>query len=248
MTSTVLVTGANRGIGLELARQYAADGWQVIATARDPAEAAELQSLQAASDGRVRVETLDLADFATIDSLAAALGDAVVDVVISNGAQFGPRDDSTTDLPRRLRGQLFGSVDHAAMLETIRVNAIAPLHLAEKLRPNLQRSPQGKLVMISSSAGSIAGGLQWDSPVQLFVYPVSKAMLNKVTATLSMVLKADGIVTVALCPGHVRTRLGGPGASLSPAESAAGLRRVIGGLTSADNGRFIRFDGAAVAW
>ena len=246
MTSTVLVTGANRGIGLELARQYAADGWQVIATARRPAEAAELQSLQAASAGRVRLEPLDLADFATIDALAARLSDSTLDVLVSNGAQFGPRDDSTTELPQRLRGQLFGSIDHAAMVETLRVNAVAPLHLAEVLRPNLQRSARGKLVMISSSAGSIAGGLQWESPVQLFVYPVSKATLNKVTATLSMVLKADGIVTVALCPGHVRTRLGGPGASLSPEESAVGLRRVIAGLGPTDNGRFIRYDGASI--
>ena len=248
MAGTILITGGNRGIGLELVRQYDIAGWRVIATARDPTHATELAAIATASQGRVSIERLDLADFATIDSLAATHAGEPIDVIVNNAGHFGPRNDDSTDLPKRLHGQLFGNVDYDAALETIRINAYAPLRIAETFRENLRLGTQKKFVAISSSAGSIAGGLKWDSPIQLFIYPVSKATLNKVTATLSMILKQDGIVTVALCPGHVRTRLGGPGASISAEESAMGLREVIGDLTAADNGRFIRYDGSPIAW
>lgn len=248
MTCTVLITGANRGIGLELARQYLAAGWHVIATARDPAKATELQQLAETSDGRLMLASLDLSDFAMIDALARHFSTATLDLIINNAGHFGPRDDAATELTARLRGQTFGSVDYEAALATLRVNAFAPLRIAETFVTQLRRGKNPKFVTISSSAGSIAGGLRWDSPVQLLIYPVSKAALNKVTATLSMVLKRDGITTVALCPGHVRTRLGGPTATLTTEESVTGLRRVIDSVTPAENGRFIRYDGQAIEW
>jgi NAD(P)-dependent dehydrogenase (short-subunit alcohol dehydrogenase family) len=248
MSSTVLITGANRGIGLELTRQYLGAGWHVIATARDPAGSPELQQLAATANGRLMLAAVDLADFATIDALAARFSAASIDLVINNAGHFGPRNDAATDLAARLRGQSFGSVDYDAALATLRINAYAPLRIAELFLEHLKRGSGRKFVTISSSAGSIANGLRWESPVQLFVYPVSKAALNKVTATLAMVLKRDGITTVALCPGHVRTRLGGPGAALTPEESVTGLRRVIDSLSPADNGRFIRYDGESVPW
>lgn len=248
MTRTVLITGANRGIGLELTRQYLAAGWHVIATARDPAQAAELQLLGGNAQGQLTLAPLDLADFATIDALGQRLSTSSLDLIINNAGHFGPRDDAATDLATRLRGQTFGSVDYDAALATLRINAYAPLRIAEVLIGPLRRGHEPKFITISSSAGSIAGGLRWESPVQLMIYPVSKAALNKVTATLSMVLKRDGITTAALCPGHVRTRLGGPGAALTPEESVAGLRKVIDALTPADNGRFIRYDGQGIEW
>ena len=246
MTSTVLITGVSRGIGLELTRQYLAAGWHVIGAARDPAGNPELQELVAG--GRLMLAPVDLADFSTIDALAQRFSTASIDLIINNAGHFGPRNDTVTDLTTRLHGQSFGSIDYEAALLTLRINAYAPLRIAEVFLDHLKRGSGRKFINISSSAGSIAGGLRWESPVQLFVYPVSKAALNKVTATLAMVLKRDGITTAALCPGHVRTRLGGPSAALTAEESVLGLRSVIDALTLADNGRFIRYDGESIPW
>ena len=244
----VLVTGANRGIGLEFVRQYAEAGDSVIACSRNPDTADDLQALCEAQAGAVTVEQLDLLDFGSIDALAERLKDRPIDILINNAGAFGPRNDEATDLSERLERQLFGNVDYEAMVDTIKINAVAPLKLVEALHGNIKSGEGRKVVYISSSAGSIAGGLAWKAPAVPMIYTTSKCTTTKVAMQTSMVLKHDGIATVALCPGHVKTRLGGPEAFLEVEQSVSALRGLIGGLTMADNGTFRMFNGETVPW
>ena len=244
----ILVTGANRGIGLEFVRQYAEAGETVIACCRNPGAADDLNTLCDADPGAVTVERLDLLDFGSIDSLAERLKGRPIDILINNAGAFGPRNDEATDLFERLQDQLFGNVDYDAMVDVIKVNAVAPLKLVEALHGNIRAGEGKKVVYISSSAGSIAGGLAWKALAVPMIYTTSKCTTTKVAMQTSMVLKHDGITTVALCPGHVRTRLGGPEAMLDVDRSVSALRGLIGELTIEDNGTFRMFNGETVPW
>lgn len=244
----ILITGANRGIGLEFARQYAEAGEAVIACCRYPEAADDLQALRETHPNALTVERVDLLDFSSIDALAGRLKDTPIDILINNAGAFGPRNDEATDLFERLQGQLFGNVDYEAMVDTIKVNAVAPLKLVEVLHGSIKAGEGRKVVYISSSAGSIAGGLAWKAPAVPMIYTTSKCTTTKVAMQTSMVLKHDGIITVALCPGHVKTRLGGPEAMLDVGQSVSALRGLIGGLTMEDNGTFRMFNGETVPW
>ena len=244
----VLITGAKRGIGLEFVRQYAEAGDIVIACCRSPAEADDLQVLCEAHPDTVTSEQLDLMDFNSIDALAMRLKGMPIDILINNVGAFGPKNEDATDLFERLKGQLFGSVDYDAMVDTLKVNAVAPLNLVEVLHDNIKAGDDKKVIYISSSAGSIAGGLEWKAPAVPMIYPTSKCTTTKVAMQTSMVLKHDGITTVALCPGHVKTRLGGNQAMLEVDESVSALRGLISGFTMDDNGTFRSFNSETVAW
>ncbi|MCG8370063.1 MAG: SDR family NAD(P)-dependent oxidoreductase, partial [Proteobacteria bacterium] len=169
---TVLITGANRGLGLEFARQYYADGWEVIATCRDPDSASQLQAL---GGDRLAVLPLDVADFDVIGRFATALGDAPVDVLINNAGLFGPKRRADGDLR-----QTFGHIDYDIWSEVLRVNALAPVQLAEALVDNVAASAQKKIVTISSRLGSIA-----ETDTGLYAYRTSKAAVNMAMATLA---------------------------------------------------------------
>ena len=244
----ILITGANRGIGLEFVRQYAEAGDSVVACCRNLADADDLQALCEAHPDLITIEQMDLTDFSSIDALAERLKDTPIDILINNAGAFGPKNDEATDLFERLKGQLFGTVDYDAMVDTLKVNAVAPLKLVEVLHDNIKAGTGKKVIYISSSAGSIAGGLEWKAPAVPMIYPTSKCTTTKVAMQTSMVLKHDGITTVALCPGHVKTRLGGNQALLEVDESVSALRGLISGLTMDDNGTFRSFDGDTVAW
>jgi NAD(P)-dependent dehydrogenase (short-subunit alcohol dehydrogenase family) len=225
--STVFVTGANRGIGLEFARQYAADGWRVLAACRNPRGAKELAGLP----GDVRVLALDVIDEYQLPALAKSLNDEAIDILINN-AGVGGFDDS------------FGNTPTNEWLETLRVNAIAPLHVAEQFLPHLERGQRRLIVNITSKMGSIADNGSGGS----YSYRTSKAALNMVAKSMAHDLKARRIIVVVFHPGWVRTDMGGPQALLPPKASVSGMRAKIATLTAADSGKFFNYDGKPLPW
>ena len=229
---TVLVTGANRGLGLELARQYAADGWTVHACARDPEDASELQALAEGSGGAIRLHRLDLADLARTDALAKELAGETLDLLLSNAGAYGREAWS------------LGALDYDVWQRTLLVNAVAPVRLVEAFLPQLERAKQPKVVAVTSKMGS----LDDNTSGAAYAYRSSKAALNAAMKSLSIDTKPRGLAVCVIHPGWVRTRMGGASAPLEPAESVAGMRRVIAGLGAAQSGRFWNWDGAEIAW
>lgn len=231
--STVLVTGASRGLGLELVRQYAAEGWDVLACARDPHQAEELRELAEQSQGRVAVHPLDVTDFDAIGSLALELERRSIDVLINNAGTMGSRVGA------------FGSVDFAEWEGVFRLNAFAPMRMAEAFAGHVARSAQKKLVSISTLMASMArnnmGGF--------YAYRASKAALNAIMVSLSLDLgRRHGILAATLHPGWVRTDMGGGRAEIDPRTSVAGMRQVIASLTKERAGRFWAYDGSELPW
>ena len=222
----VLVTGANRGIGLEFARQYLVDGWRVIATVRDPKRADALRSLP----GKAEIHALDVTDLAATARLGEKLRQDAIDVVIANAGVTGPRDMAVRE------------IDAAAWGEVFRVNTMAPLALAGAFAEALGRGGQKKAVAISSRLGSIGE----NNDGGMYVYRSSKAALNAVWR--SFALDNPGLIAAVLHPGWVRTDMGGEAAPIAPPESVAGMRRVIAGLARQDSGRFFSYDGTPLPW
>jgi NAD(P)-dependent dehydrogenase (short-subunit alcohol dehydrogenase family) len=233
---TVLVSGANRGIGLELVRQYAADGWSVIATCRNPESAADL--VEVAKAGGVEVHALDLGEAASIEAFAAIVARRPVDVLINNAGTMGP-----LPLADHIHRQRFGGIDYDLWAEILLVNTLGAVRLTEALADNVIASSEKKIVMVSSTAGSIGG-----SDRNAIAYTTSKAALNKATTIIARTLAPENVIVLALCPGHVKTRLGIGGATVEIDESATGVRRVVAGLTAADTGTFLRFNGESIPW
>ena len=225
---SVLVTGASRGIGLEFARQYAADGWQVYAACRDPAAAKALGAL----DGRVSVHALEVSDRASVRRLALGLAGEPIDVLINNAAIYGPRANR------------LGAIDYAGWEDTLRVNLLGPFAVAESLVDNVAKSARKTMVALSSRMGSISLA---PSSTEI-PYNTSKVALNMAVKCLALQLKERGIISIAITPGWVRTDMGGPQAALSVEESVSGMRGVIARLTPADSGRFFGHDGSLVPW
>jgi NAD(P)-dependent dehydrogenase (short-subunit alcohol dehydrogenase family) len=222
---TVLVTGANRGIGLEYARQMAGQGYRVIGTARNPAQANELAAI---AD---RVEALDVADAASVAALAERLEGEAIDILINN-AGFFDRADVSID-----------KVDFELMQQTLAINTLGPLRVIQALLPNLRKGQRKLIVSMSSQLGSIE-----QSNGRWYSYRTSKAALNQINKTLSAELAPEGFVCVVVHPGWVRTDMGGAAATYTPKESVAGLLQVIEKLGPADNGRFYDFKGESIPW
>jgi NAD(P)-dependent dehydrogenase (short-subunit alcohol dehydrogenase family) len=222
---TVLVTGANRGIGLEYARQFADKGYRVIGTARDPAAAAELAEV---AD---RVEALDVSDATSVAALATRLAGEPIDILVNNAGIFD-RGDTSID-----------KVDFAQMEQTLAVNTLGPLRVIQALLPNLRQGQRKLIVNMSSQLGSIAG-----STGTWYAYRTSKAALNQITRTLSVELAREGFVCVVVHPGWVRTDMGGAAATYSTEESVSGLVGLIEKMGPADNGRFFDFQGKTIPW
>jgi NAD(P)-dependent dehydrogenase (short-subunit alcohol dehydrogenase family) len=237
--ATVLITGSSRGIGFELARQYAEAGWTVYATARKPAESKALAEL-AARQRNVRLETLDVVDGASVESLAKRLAGVPIDVLINNAGD--------TD---QFRGQSFGKLAHDRFAYAMELNAHGPIRVIEALFPNVLAGRQKKIVAVSSLAGSFGakgGGMPGG-----YWYKSSKAALNMLIVSLAQDLKAQGVVVAALSPGQVDTQgyaargITMPG-TVDVKVSVAGLRKVIEGLTSEQSGTFIRYTGEVQPW
>lgn len=232
MQKSVLVTGANRGLGLEFCRQYAAAGWRVFAACRAPANAAGLLALAGQYAG-ISIHTLDVADFAQADALAAELAGEGIDLLLNNAGVFGDTG-----------GRGFGNLDYAAWEHTLRINVMAPMKLAEAFVPHLQRG-QGRLIAtVSSLMGSLADNTSGGS----ILYRSSKAGVNAAMKSLAIDLQPRGIGVLILHPGWVKTDMGGPNALIEVEESIAGMRRVLDEFTPQQSGGFVRYDGQTAPW
>jgi NAD(P)-dependent dehydrogenase (short-subunit alcohol dehydrogenase family) len=234
---TVLVTGANRGLGLEFTRQYAAAGWQVHAACRVPGAAGELDALSDAHPS-ITVHSLDVRSTASIERLREDLEGEPVDVLLNNAGQFGPRRTEHDD-----PGQCFGTLDPSRWLEVMQVNALAPLLIAQAFVRNVSASGQQKIVTVSSELGSIAG-----TSGGLYAYRMSKAAVNMAMASLARDLAPQRVIVALFCPGWVRTDMGGPQAPLATERSVAELRARIAALTPEASGQFHLYDGSALPW
>ncbi|MEZ5466334.1 MAG: SDR family oxidoreductase [Lysobacterales bacterium] len=222
---TVLVTGANRGLGLEYARQFAAKGYRVIGTARDP------QGATALADIADRVEALDVADASSVAALAERLKDVPIDILVNNAGMFD-RGDVSID-----------KVDFDVMEQTFQVNAFGPLRVTQALLPNLRLGQRKQIVNMSSQLGSVQ-----NSDGRWYAYRASKSALNQINKILSVELGPEGFVCVVLHPGWVRTDMGGAAATYSPEESVAGLIGVIEQLDSGKNGGYFDLKGQVIPW
>ena len=222
---TVLVTGANRGLGLEFARQYKEAGWQVIGTARKPGEAKELAALG------IRVMQLDVASQESVDTLAAELGDEPIDLLINNAGIF-PRVGKIEE------------IDFDDYQRTLIVNTVGPVRVTRALLPNLRKGKLKMIAGLSSNLGSIAENERGN----FYGYRESKAALNMFTKTLAAELGPEGFTCVVLTPGWVQTDMGGPSAPLQPADSISGMKAVLDKLTPANNGTFWSYDGSQMPW
>lgn len=231
MPSTIVLTGANRGIGLALARLFLEAGdWRVIAGCRRPETAAALAALGDAHAGRLVVRSLDVADPASVADFAKRLEHETVDLLLNNAGVLGAH-------------QSLDDLDFDAWEQEFRVNTLAPMRLALALRPCLRRAETPRIVTVSSQMGSFArprGGS--------YAYRSTKAALNKAMQGLALDLAGEGIAVAVLHPGWVRSDMGGPEAELSVEESAAGIRKVACGLTMADTGRFLQWNGSEHPW
>jgi len=215
---TVLVTGANRGIGLEFVRQYAQDGWHVIACCRNPNAATKLQCLNSQFPQHLRVYALNMIDHVQIEQLSETLSTETIDLLINNAGVYSPE-----------HGDAFGATDYAAWLYVFQVNSMAPLKMAEAFIQQIARSEFKTIVTIT-------------------IYRASKAAVNIVMKSLSIDLDAQQINAVLLHPGWVKTDMGGASALISVEQSVTGMRHIIRNLTLKDSGKFYAFDGQTVPW
>jgi NAD(P)-dependent dehydrogenase (short-subunit alcohol dehydrogenase family) len=231
MRST-LITGANRGLGLEFARQYLADGWQVYAACRDPDSASELRRLADASDAKLQILALDVTDPASVQAAAAELEGQTIDLLLNNAGIGGPR------------GQTIGNIDYEAWAKVLDVNTMGPLRVSEAFVDHVAQSERKLIVTITSGMGSLADNTSGGA----CAYRSSKAAVNMVMRSLAIDLALRGITCVVINPGWVRTDMGGPEATLTPAESVTQLRRLIETLEPAQSGKFFNYDGREYAW
>ena len=217
---TALITGANRGIGLEFARQYSQDGWTVIATVRDTSP--ELDKLG------VRIERLDMRDLDSVEAMGGTVEE--LDLLIANAGTYGPKSVETAS-------------DGEDWAETFKVNTIAPFLLAQSVLPQVAAAG-GKLVGISTQMGSIED----NSSGGFIAYRSSKAALNAAWKSLALDVRSRGVVAAVFHPGWVQTRMGGESAPMEPKESVNRLRRQIDDLTVEHSGRFFSHDGSELPW
>lgn len=229
----ILITGANRGLGLELVRQYAADGWTVHACCRNPENAGSLLAMADHAGSLVHVHRLDVTHGIEREILAAQLQDHPLDILLNNAGVSGGWNQ-----------QGFGDTSPGRWEKVFMTNTIAPLLLMEAFLTPLTRSEHKLIANMSSKMGSMADNASGGS----YLYRSSKAALNAVTVSAARDLAPQGITVVALHPGWVRTDMGGPSGELSVTTAVAALRRNLSALTQADSGRFIDIDGTDIPW
>ena len=225
--ATVLVTGASRGIGSELVKQYSAEGANVIACVRDTSAAPGLDGV----NGNVRVLQMDTGSPESIAAAAAEVGDQALDVIINNAGYVGGAKQGIDD------------VDLDEWHRTLDINTIGPLLIARAFKANLAASGDGKLMNVNSQLAASTwpfGGM--------LIYSSTKAALSKVGQILALDWKEDPITVALVHPGWVRTDMGGPNAEISAEESASGIRALIAGMTKADSGKFYKWNGDIHPW
>ncbi len=238
---TVLITGANRGIGLEFVRQYAVEGWQVIATCRVPPRADALNKLAQKSEF-IQIETLDVSDGSSIATLAQKLRDTAIDILINNaGILSGVAESPYVGFDDE--SQILGTINSEAWQKVLHINTVAPLMVTQAFLSHVRRGKNRKIIMISSEAGSIERGHSG-----LIAYRSSKAALNSAMRNIAFTLQPEKIMVAGLHPGWAQTDMGGRQAAVTIAESVHGLRKVIDGLTIEQTGCFLDYTGRTIAW
>jgi NAD(P)-dependent dehydrogenase (short-subunit alcohol dehydrogenase family) len=228
-----VISGANRGIGLEFVRQLLARGDTVEAGTRAPAEASQLASLARESGGRLRIHSLDVSDTNSVRSFAATVGEAPVDVLINNAGISG----KWPPLPE---------TDFDDIGRTMEVNALGPMRMSAALLSAVLKSGTRKIIHLSTRLASMAENTHvgfYGAPGGAYAYRMSKAALNALMRTMAVDFRGQGLITVLLNPGWVQTEMGGKMAPLRPEESVQGMLRVIDGLTLDSTGRFLDYQG-----
>lgn len=235
--STVLITGANRGLGLEFARQYAADGWEVLATARQPEKSEELKKLAGAKKN-VRILELDIASDESVPRLVNRLDGKAIDVLILNSGVY-PRE-----------GQNIGQIDYKGWREAFETNVLGTMKVMEALLGNVAASERKQIATISTGMASLRA-VQGGSVAQAgtsYQYRSTKTALNMAMSILAKEVASQGISVVMFDPGWVKTDMGGPHAQLTPEESIGGMRKVLAGAAMENSGKFLGHDGAVRPW
>ena len=228
---TILITGANRGLGLEFIRQFAPDSKRIIACCRNPARANELNQIAAHSGGVVQTRVLDVTDAARIKVLAAELADQPIDLLLNNAGVMGP--------------WLAGGVqDVDAWRQVLEVNTIAPLIMVESLLHSVARSKRKLIVNISSKMGSIGDNQSGGG----YLYRSSKAALNAVMKSVAIDTAERGVTVLLLHPGWVTTDMGGPKGLIDAVTSVTGMKSIIDRADSSLAGQFLNYDGAQIPW
>ena len=228
---TILITGANRGIGLELTKQFAQDGWQVFACCRNPADAGKLQALTE-RDLAIEIHALDVTNYEQMATLADRLGNRPIDILLSNAGIYGSK------------GVGFGEVDAEEWRKVLEVNTIAPLMLVQTFIEQVAASQHKLVAVISSKVGSIADNSSGGN----YVYRSSKTAVNQVVKSLSIDLAERDITVISLHPGWVKTDMGGSNAEISTDASVSGLKSILLSAKLAQSGQFIEFNGSSIPW
>jgi len=228
--SSIMITSANRGLGLEFVRQYAADGWRTFAACRNPDAAQELHKL--ARTGPVTVFPMDVTDSSSVRRAAAGLKGESIDVLLNSAGIIGKP------------GQRTGNIDYESFEQVLNVNTIGPLRVTEAFIEHVARSQRKLIVTITSGLGSIADNASGGS----IPYRTSKAAVNMAMRNAAIDLAPRGIACVLVNPGWVKTDMGGPNAPLTPSESVTALKRLIATFGLAHSGKFFHYDGREYAW
>ncbi|WP_316858760.1 SDR family oxidoreductase [uncultured Cohaesibacter sp.] len=226
-----LITGANRGIGLELARSYLRRGWHIHACCRNPQKAGDLHQLVADNLGKVTLHSLDVTKDVAVAALAETLKGKPIDLLINNAGIKGSDRQSLDD------------VDYGEWAEVFAVNTMAPLRVVQALLPNLKASDNAKIVTISSQLGALSypGGGR-------YVYRSTKGAVNMVMTLLARDLKPEGITCLLFHPGWVKTDMGGEQADITARESAEGIASTTDNMGLKDTGRFLKWNGESHDW
>ncbi|NGN98436.1 SDR family oxidoreductase [Grimontia sp. S25] len=227
--STIVVTGAARGIGLELVKTYLAKGDKVVATYRTSEPPIALAQLQGTC--QLTLHPLEATDSQSIAAFAASLADTHIDVLVNNAGVIGPDHQSYSDM------------DVEGWKHTFEINTIAPLMITNALLSNLKKSPSPKVITISSQMGALNR-----ESTGMLAYRSSKAAVNKVMQVLALELKAEGIIVCPVHPGWVKTDMGGDEADITAQESAEGIVKLSQSLTMKESGKFFTWEGYEHAW
>ena len=228
--SSIMITSANRGLGLEFARQYAVDGWRIFAACRNPDAADDLHELTRI--GAVSVFPMDVTDLSSVRRAAASLNGEPIDVLLNSAGIIGKP------------GQRTGHIDYESWEQVLNVNTLGPLRVTEAFVEHVARSERKLIVTITSGLGSLTDNTSGGS----IPYRSSKAAVNMAMRSAAIDLAPRGIACVLVNPGWVKTEMGGPGAPLTPSESVAALKSLIATFGLAHSGKFFHYDGREYAW
>ena len=230
--ATILITGANRGLGLEFTRQYLSEGYAVIAAARNTGAAHRLRQLERDSKGSLSLVEADVADNASVRRAASNIKTPAIDILINCAGVMGGD------------GQTIGSIDYHEWMRVLDVNVLGPMRMCEAFLDRVAQSDRRLIVTITSGMGSLADNTSGG----YIAYRTSKAAVNMAMRTAAIDLKSRGISCVVINPGWVKTDMGGPNAKLTPEQSVTAMRRVIAELGPNESGRFYNYDGREYPW